>query len=177
MFVRVKGCRPMTFQHLTARMFESAKTNAGMVDQTIFKTAQRYGFNSLYFDEMSLEIVNDYVQYVRPLLKPQCEYLLLNRSGSQFQKLTELLSVLVFEAIGKYIHPTRYRQIIETESVNNLDLEEQQLVSEDQKHSSNVARVDYQKLRSREVALKGRSCMEELRGDHGRAMDISAYSN
>jgi hypothetical protein len=79
----------------------------------------------------------------------------------------------VFEAIGKYIHPTRYRQIIETESVNNLDLEEQQLVSEDQKHSgSNVARVRYQKLRSREVALKGRSCMEKLRGDHGRAMDI-----
>ncbi|CAB4038245.1 partial [Paramuricea clavata] len=172
MFVRVKGCRPMTYQHLTVRMFESAKTNAGMVNQTIFKTAQRYGFNSLYFDETSLVIVNDYVQYVRPLLKPQCEYLLVNRSGSQFQKLTELLSVLVFEAIGKYIHPTRYRQIIETESVNNLDLEEQQLVSEDQKHSSNVARVHYQKLRSREVAVKGRSCMEKLRGDHGRAMDI-----
>jgi hypothetical protein len=99
MFVRVKGCRPMTYQHLTVRMFESAKTNAGMVDETIFKTAQRYGFNYLYFDEMSLEIVNDYVQYVRPLLKPQCAYLLLNRSGGQFQKLTELLSVLVFEAI------------------------------------------------------------------------------
>ena len=95
---------------------------------------------------------------MRPLLKPQCEYLLLNRSGSQFQKLTELLSVLVFEAIGKYIHPTRYRQIIETESVNNLDLEAQQLVSEDQKHSSNAARVHYQKLR----------------WDHGRAMDICA---
>jgi hypothetical protein len=74
----------------TLRMFESAKTNAGMLDQTIFKTAQRYGFNSLYLDEISLEILNDYVQYVRPLLKPQCEYLLLNRSGSQFQKLTEL---------------------------------------------------------------------------------------
>jgi uncharacterized glyoxalase superfamily metalloenzyme YdcJ len=78
----------------------------------------------------------------------------------------------VFEAIGKFIHPTWYRKIVETESVNNLDLEEQQLVSEDQKHSSNVARVHYQKLRSREVALKGRSCMEKLRGDHGRAMDI-----
>ena len=51
-------------------------------------------------------------------------------------------------------------------------MEEQQLVSEDQKHSSNVARVHYQKLRSREVALKGRSCIEKLRGDHGRAMDI-----
>jgi hypothetical protein len=83
----------------------------------------------------------------------------------------------VFEAIGKYIHPTRYRQIIETESVNNLDLEEQQLVTEDQKHSSNVARVHYQKLRSPEVALKGRSCMENLRGDHGRVEWTFAYSN
>ena len=51
-----------------------------------------------------MEIVNDYVQYMRPLLTPQCEYLLLNRSGSQFQKLTELLSVLVFEAIDRQVH-------------------------------------------------------------------------
>ncbi len=140
-----------------------------MVDQTIFKTTQRYAFNSLYFDEISLGIVEDYVKLVRPLLNPQCEYLLLNRNGTQFQKLTDLLSVLVFEPIGKYIHPTRYRQIIETESVNNLDLEEQRFVSEDQKHSSNVARVHYQKLRSRDVAIKGRSCVDKLRGEHGRS--------
>ena len=90
----------------------------------------------------------------------------------QFQKLTDLLSVLLFQAIGKYIHPTRYRQIIETERVSKLDLEEQRFVCEDQKHSSNVARVHYQKLRSRDVALKGRSSMEKLRGDNGIAMDI-----
>ena len=171
-FMFVKGCRPMTYQHLTVTMFENAKTNGGMVDQTIFKTAIKYGFNSLYFDEISLGIVDDYVQFVRPLLHPQCDYLLLNRNGMQFQKLTDLLSVLVFQAIGKYIHPTRYRQIIETESVSKLDLEEQRFVSEDQKHSSNVARVHYQKLRSRDVALKGRSCMEKLRGDNGKAMDM-----
>ena len=153
-------------------MFENTKANGGMVDQTIFKTAQRYGFNSLYFNEISLGIVDHYVKLVRPLLNPQCEYLLLNRNGTQSQKLADLLSVLVFEAIGKYIHPTRYRQIIETESVNNLDLEEQRFVSEDQKHSSNVARVHYQKLRSRDVAIKGRSCMDKLRGEHGRAMDL-----
>ena len=120
-----------------------------MVDQTIFKTAIKYGFNSLYFDEISLGIVDDYIPSdVRPLLHPQCDYLLLNRNGMQFQKLTDLLSVLVFQAIGKYIHPTRYRQIIETESVGKLDLEEQRFVPEDQKHSSNIARVHYQKLRS-----------------------------
>ena len=172
MFVKVKGCRPMTYQHLTVKIFENAKTNGGMDDQTIFKTAQKYGFNSLYFDEISLGIIDDYVQYVRPLLNSQCEYLLVNRSGLQFQKLTDLLSVLVFQAIGKYIHPTRYRQIIETESVYKSDLDEQRLVYEDQKHSLNVARVHYQKLRSREVALKGRTCMEKLRGDRGKAMDM-----
>ena len=90
----------------------------------------------------------------------------------QFMKLTDLLSVLVFQAIGKYIHPTRYRQIIETETVNKLDLEEQRVVSEDQKHSSNMARVHYQKLRSRDVAPKGRTCMEKLREDKGKAMNI-----
>jgi hypothetical protein len=57
MFLKVKGCRPMTYQHLTLRMFESAKRNEGMVDQKIFKTAKKYGFDSVYFDECSIEIL------------------------------------------------------------------------------------------------------------------------
>ena len=63
-----------------------------------------------------------YVRYVRSLLQPRCDYLLVNRNGIQFQKLTEILSILVFQAIGKYVHPTRYRQIIETESVQILNV-------------------------------------------------------
>jgi hypothetical protein len=55
--------------------------------------------------------------------------------------------------------------------VQILNVEEQKLVSEDQKHSSNVARVHYQKLRSRDVAIKGKTCMEKLRGLHGAEMD------
>ena len=51
-----------------------------MVDQTIFKTAQKYGFNSLYFDEINLYIIDDYVQYVRSLLNSQCDYLRINRN-------------------------------------------------------------------------------------------------
>ena len=65
----------MTYQHLTVQMFKNAKTNGGMVDQTIFKTAQKYGFNSLYFDGISLDIIDDYVHYLRPLLNSQCDYL------------------------------------------------------------------------------------------------------
>ena len=41
MFVRVKGCRPMTYQHLTVRMFESAKTNAGTKIRIQFSLLRR----------------------------------------------------------------------------------------------------------------------------------------
>ena len=135
-------------------MFESTKRNEGMVDQEIFKTAKRYGFDSVYFDECSMDMIEKYIKYIRPLLTPTCKYVLVNRNGKQFQKLTELFSVLVFEAIGKYMDPTRYRQIIETHSCEILLPSEQKWKSEDQKHSSNVAHVHYQKKRSQEVAMR-----------------------
>ena len=74
---------------------------------------------------------------------------------------------LVFDAIGKYIHPTRYRQIIETKNSQLLLTEECQMVSEDQKHSLRVAKVHYRKRRSRDVALKGNACLKRLRGEAG----------
>ena len=141
------------------QMLESAKKNEGMVDQKIFKTAKKYGFDSVYLDECSNDMLEKYVTYIRPLLTPTCEYVLVNRNAKQFQKLTNLFSVLVFEAIGKYIHPTRYRQIIETQSAKFLLPKKQKWISED---SSNVARVHYQKKRSREVAMRGHQYMEKL---------------
>ena len=48
------------------------------------------------------------------------------------------MSKLVFDAIGKYIHPTRYRQIVETQSLNQLTSEEQRILSEDQKGSKGL---------------------------------------
>ena len=65
------------------------------------------------------------------------------------------------------MNPARYRQIIETENCENLQLEECTWISEDQKHSSQVAKIHYQKKRSREVALKGQSCLKKLRGEEG----------
>ncbi len=53
----------MTYQHLTLRMFESAKRNEGTVDQKIFKTAKMYGFDSLYLDECSIELLEKYITY------------------------------------------------------------------------------------------------------------------
>ena len=91
-----------------------------------------------------------------------CEYVLVKQNGKQFQKLTDLFSVLGFEAIGKYIHPTTYRQIIKTESAHILLPNKQKWIYEDQKHSPNVARVHYQKKRSQEVAMRGHQCMRKL---------------
>ena len=83
------------------------------------------------------------------------------------------MCLLVYEAIGKYVHPTRYRQIIETESTDVLSLEEQELISRDQKHTSNVARIHYRKKRLRVVAEKGNHCIKKLRGESGEQLDSS----
>ena len=77
----------------------------------------------------------------------------------------------MFEAIGRYVNPTRYRQIIETESFNNSELDECTWISEDQKHSSQVAKTYYQKKRSREVTLREQKCLKKLRGEEGIKME------
>ena len=162
LFTRVKGSRPMTYQYLSLSMFEKSKESDGFVDQTEFKTANQYSFDSLIFDETSTRILDEYIQYVRPLLNPQCDYVLVTRSGTQFKNFSNLMSELVFKAIGKYVHPTRYRQIVETESSRKLSLEEQDAVTRDQKHSSQVARTYYQKRSSREIASTAKSAMKKL---------------
>jgi len=72
------------------------------------------------------------------------------------------MSMLVHQAIGKYINPTRCRQIVETESSERLTLQEQKYVSEDQKHSSKVAKMFYKKKHSRQVAIEGKKCMDKM---------------
>ena len=134
----------MTYQYLTVDMIATAKEKDGFTDQKTFKTAGKYGFDSLILTDANMQVLNGYISYVRPLLNPQCDFALVNRNGSQHGKLGKIMSKLVFDAIGKYIHPTRYR---ETESLNQLTSEEQRILSEDQKHSSAVAKVHYQKRR------------------------------
>ena len=171
LFIKVKGSRPMTYQYLTVDMIDTAKEKGGFIDQKTFKTAGKYGFDSLILSDANMQVLNGYISYVRPLLKPKCDFVLVNRNGAQHGKLGEIMSKLVFDAIGKYIHPTRYRQIVETQSLNQLTSEEQRILSEDQKHSSVVAKVHYQKQRSREVALKGHECLQKLQGAKGSEVD------
>ena len=93
--------------------------------------------------DANMQVLNSYISYVRQLLKPQCDFVLVNRNGSQHGKLGEIMSKLVFGTIGKYIHLARYHQIVETESLNQVTSEEQRILSVDQKHSSVVAKVHY----------------------------------
>ena len=129
-------------------MIVTAKEKGGFIDQKTFKTAGKYGFDSLILTDANMQVLG-YISYVRPLLKPQCDFVLFNRNGGQHGKLGEIMSKLVFDAIGKYIHPMRYREIAETQSLNELTSEEQRILSEDQNHSPAVAKAHYQKQRSR----------------------------
>ena len=146
-------------------MVKQSQTNNGFVDQTEFKTATKYLFDTLIFTNDVLDIIFLYLENIRPRLNPDCDFLLVSSNGTQFQSLTNAMTMLVHQAIGKYINPTRYRQIIETESSERLTTEEQRIISEDQKHSSQVAKIFYKKKHSRQVAIEGKKCMDKMTKD------------
>ena len=144
--------------------------------QKTFKTAGKYGLDSLILTDANKHVLKGYISNVRPLLKPQCYFVLVTINEGQHSKLGETMSELVFDAIGKYIHPTHYRQIVETQNPNQLISEEQRFSSEDQKHSSAVAKVHYQKQRSREVALKGHECLQKFQDTKGSKVDDDVHA-
>ena len=168
--------KPRENEVLTVEMVNKAKTNGGFIDQKMFKTAGKYGFDSLFLTDTSMQVLDGYINHIRPLLKPTCDYVLVTRNGGQQNKLGQLMSKLVFDATGKYVHPTRYRQIVETSSSKHLSSSAQSMISEDQKHSSVVARVHYQKQRSREVASKAHEFLERLHGDKGSELEMDVRS-
>jgi len=107
-----------------------AKTNGGFIDQKMFRAAGKYGFDSLHLTETSMQVLDGYINHIRPLLKPNCDYVLVTRNGGQLNKLGELMSKLVFDATGKYVHPTRYRQIVETARTRHFSNGAQSTISE-----------------------------------------------
>ena len=164
LFLMVKAARPMSYQFLTVQMI-SRINDQGIIDQCVFKTKEKYGFDSLIFDKTVLDILNGYISCIRPRLNPTCNYILITRTGKQLTRICDVFGRLVFQAIGKYINPTRYRQIIETESAEKLSLEEQATISQDQKHTSNVAKIHYQKIKSQKVAKDSKELIEKLKGN------------
>ena len=164
LFLRVKCTRPMTFQYLSLQMVDNARSNGGFVDQTQFKTKEKYVFDTLVLTDDVLKVLDSYIKYIRPLMHPKCEYLIVTYNGTQYTAFGNAMSLLVHQAIGKSVNPTRYRQIVETESALILDAKERETISKDQKHSSEVAKRIYQKRLSREVASEARTCMAKLTG-------------
>ena len=158
----VKASRPMTFKYLTVEIINAIGEN-GIINQTLFKTNEKYGLNSLLFSVDVLTLVAGYINYIRPRLNPACNYLLVCRNGKQISKLTNIFGRIVYETIGKYINPTRYHQIIETESTEKLVASEQANLSQDQKHTSAVAKIHYQKRKSEDIAAKAKKIMDKLR--------------
>ena len=136
LFLNVKCTRPKSFQELTLAMIKYAGENSGFVDQTQFKTSAEYIYDSLKFTDAALIVVNSYIKHIRPLCKPSpdCDYVLVSTKGTQYTSLGSALSLLSFEAIGKYIHPTRYRQIVETASKENLTPSQQETLTSNQRH-------------------------------------------
>ena len=124
LLIKVKGSRPMTYQYLTVDMVSAAKENGESIDQNTFKTASKYGFDSLILTDTSMQVLDEYITFVRPLLKPQCDSVLAKKNRGQ---QGDVISKLVFNTFGKYIHPTRYRQIVETQSLNLLTSKEQSI--------------------------------------------------
>ena len=72
LFIKVKGSRPMTYQYLTVDMVRTAKENMGFIDQEEFKTASKHGCDSLILTDARMNVLESYIKFVRPLLKPQC---------------------------------------------------------------------------------------------------------
>ena len=165
LLLRVKCTRPMSLQFLTVEMVEAAAANDGFVDQTKFKTQGQYVFDSLKFSNDALDVLDMYIRIIRPLCKPKCNYVILTTNGTQYTAFCNAMSILTHEAIGKHITPTRYRAIVESESVVRLDKEKQAIITHDQKHGSVIAKRCYQKKLSREVAKDGANAMKELVGE------------
>ena len=165
LFLRVKCTRPMSLQYLTVDMIDLATQNGGFVDQTEFKTNTEYVFDSLKFCQDELDIVNSYITNIRPLCQPKCDYVLTTTNGNQYTAFGNAMSLLVHQAIDKHITPTRYRQIVETESSERLSPEQQKVITLDQRHSSYIAKRCYQKKLSRETAVDGAEAMKELVGE------------
>ena len=74
----------MTYQYLTVDMCEKAKSSGGFVDQTTFKTTKTYGFDSFILDVKSIALIDEYIKYIRPLLNPLCDFLLVKKMVCNF---------------------------------------------------------------------------------------------
>jgi hypothetical protein len=172
LFLKVKGTRPASYEHLTVSMIEDARKNGGIIDQSKFKTEKIFLFDCMQLNENDFAMLDQYTTYIRPLLNPKCDNLLINsRNGQVLKHIGKCMTKLVYEAIGVSITPTIYRKIIETECDDNLDEADKIAMSEDQKHASGTANRHYRLRRARNAAKKAKLCMAKLLGNSVKYVD------
>ena len=95
LLIMVKASRSMTYQFWKVQIIESIGEN-GIIDQTTFKTNEKYGFDSLIFLNNVLTLINNYINIIRPRLNPCCDYLLICRNGKQISKLSNIFGRAIF---------------------------------------------------------------------------------
>ena len=61
-----------------------------LINETIFKTKEKYGFDWLIFWNDVLTLIKNYINFIRSRLSPCCDYVLISRNGKQFSKLSNV---------------------------------------------------------------------------------------
>ena len=77
LFIKVRGSRPMTYQFSTVEMVCTAKTNGGLSIRKISSTRGMYAFDSLFLTDTSMQVLDGYIDHIRPRLVPTCDYVLV----------------------------------------------------------------------------------------------------
>ena len=73
----VKVSRPMTYHFLAVQMVENGIGENGITNPTIFKTKEKYGFDSLAFSNDVLTLTKNYINFIWPRLNSCHDYVLI----------------------------------------------------------------------------------------------------
>ena len=92
---------------MTVDMIEAAKQNDGFVDQTKFKTSNQFLFDTLKFTKDALDFVVMYMERIRPLCTPKCDYVILNSNGTQYTSFCNAMSILTHGVFTSIMRPRR----------------------------------------------------------------------
>ena len=78
---------------------------SGIINQTVFKTKEKYGFNLLMFSNDGLALIKNYISYIWPHLNLSCDYVFICENGNQISKLSNILGRIVFFSNRKLYLP------------------------------------------------------------------------
>ena len=74
------------------------------LSRNFFKTEQQYAFDTVVLTDDIFQVIDSYVDVIRPRLNPSCDYLLLTTNGKQ-------ILAMVHAENGHIIHRESQRMI------------------------------------------------------------------